>query len=192
MRWECRERFPHHRFQRKPLVSDLGMPHGTCVTHVSGSLTHSGGKRSRHSQRMRNPQFCVSGKRPILYATMSLSNKTISSTTNENDVVIHFDFTMLKRQSNPSFALLHRINFDHGIYFAEQIDFEIRLSYLLQTNRVILWILPKWWIEHKYDMFSEFHMPMVHGIFQSIDPDRYWGKLYWIWQVFRPWFSVHE
>ena len=35
--------FPHRRLQRKPLVSDPGMHHGTCVTHVSwcmsGSLT---------------------------------------------------------------------------------------------------------------------------------------------------------
>ena len=33
MRRECRERFPHQRFQRKLLVSDPGMHHGTCVTH---------------------------------------------------------------------------------------------------------------------------------------------------------------
>ena len=26
--------FPRHRLQRKPLVSDPGMHHGTCVTHV--------------------------------------------------------------------------------------------------------------------------------------------------------------
>ena len=56
-------------------VSDPDMHQGMCVTHVpwcmSGSLT-SGllwkrwrGKRSRHSRRMRNPQFYVSGKRPI-------------------------------------------------------------------------------------------------------------------------------
>ena len=36
-------RFPRHRLQRKPLVNDPGMDHGTCVTHVpwcmSGSLT---------------------------------------------------------------------------------------------------------------------------------------------------------
>ena len=42
MRRECRERFPRHRLQRKPLVSDPGMHYGTCVTHVpwciSGSL----------------------------------------------------------------------------------------------------------------------------------------------------------
>ena len=48
MRRECWERFPHHRFRRKPLVSDLGTHYGTCVTHVpwcmSGSLTHVGGE----------------------------------------------------------------------------------------------------------------------------------------------------
>ena len=70
MRRECRERSPRHRLQRKPLVNDPDMHHGTCVTHVSwcmsGSLTSGGGeKRSRHSRRMRNTQFYVSGKRPI-------------------------------------------------------------------------------------------------------------------------------
>ena len=61
-------------FSPPPRVSDLDMHHGTCVMHVPwcmlGSLT-SGflrsrwrGKRSRHSRCMRNPQFCVSGKRP--------------------------------------------------------------------------------------------------------------------------------
>ena len=66
---ECRERFPRR-------ASDPDIHHGTCVTHLPwcmpGSLT-SGflwrrwrGKRSRHSRRMRNPQFCVSGKRPIM------------------------------------------------------------------------------------------------------------------------------
>ena len=40
------ERFPRHRLQRKPLVSDHSMHHGTCVTHVqwcmSGPLTRCG------------------------------------------------------------------------------------------------------------------------------------------------------
>ena len=48
MRLECRECFPHHRLQRKPLISDPGMHHGTCVTHVpwcmSGSLTRGSGE----------------------------------------------------------------------------------------------------------------------------------------------------
>ena len=40
--------FPCRRFQRKPIVSDPGMHHGTCVTHVpwcmSGSLTCGDGE----------------------------------------------------------------------------------------------------------------------------------------------------
>ena len=39
---------PRHRLQRKPLVSDPDLHHGTCVTYVpwcmSGSLTRGGGK----------------------------------------------------------------------------------------------------------------------------------------------------
>ena len=71
MRRECRERFPP-----PPRASDSNMHHGTCLTHVPwcmpGSLTSSfiwsrwRGKRSRHSRRMRNPQFYVSGKRPMV------------------------------------------------------------------------------------------------------------------------------
>ena len=66
---ECREFFP------PPRVNDPHMHPDTCVTHVPwcmpGSLTSSFlwswslGKRSRHSRRMRNLQFHISGKRPI-------------------------------------------------------------------------------------------------------------------------------
>ena len=62
-------------FSPPPRVSDPDMHHGTCMTHapwcMPGSLT-SGflwswwrRKRSRHSRRMRNPWFYVSGKRPM-------------------------------------------------------------------------------------------------------------------------------
>ena len=62
--------FPATDFKWKSLISDPGMHHGTCVTHVpwcmSGLLTcGGGGKRSRHSRRMRNSQLYVSGKRPF-------------------------------------------------------------------------------------------------------------------------------
>ena len=67
-----RERFPHHFM--------LAIP--TCITHVPwcmpGSLT-SGfrwsrwrGKCSRHSRPMRNLQFYVPGKRPMVYLTVSI------------------------------------------------------------------------------------------------------------------------
>ena len=62
-------------FSTSPWISDPAMHHGMCVTHVPSckprSLT-SGflwslwrGKRSRHSQRMRDAKFYVSGKRLI-------------------------------------------------------------------------------------------------------------------------------
>ena len=64
-----------------PLVSDPDMYHGTCVTHVPWYMPRSlksgfiwsrwRGKRSRHSRRMRNPQFQVSGKRPMELGTSS-------------------------------------------------------------------------------------------------------------------------
>ena len=65
-------------FSPPPRLSDPDMLQGTCVTHVPwcmpGSLT-SGflwtrwrGKRSRHSRRMRNPQFYVPGKKPMTNA----------------------------------------------------------------------------------------------------------------------------
>ena len=57
-------------------VSDPDMHHATYMTHVpwcmSGLLTGGflwsqwRGKRSRHSRRMRNPQFCISGKRRMV------------------------------------------------------------------------------------------------------------------------------
>ena len=75
-----------------PRFSDPDMHHGTCVTHVPwcmpGSLT-SGffwsrwrGKRSRHSRRMRNPRFCVSGKRSIGAMTSVITgHPTVGPTT---------------------------------------------------------------------------------------------------------------
>ena len=68
MRRECQERFPRPRFQRKPLVSDPGMHHGTCISHVPWCMSGSNPlwRGKRHPWRMRNPQFYVSGKRPIV------------------------------------------------------------------------------------------------------------------------------
>ena len=62
-------------FSSPPRVSDPDMHRGMRVTHVPWcmpisltSVFFSGwwwGKRSRHSRRMRNPQFYVSGNRPM-------------------------------------------------------------------------------------------------------------------------------
>ena len=89
-------------FSPSPRVSDPNMHHGTRVMHVpwcmSGSLT-SGflwnrwrEKRSRHSRRMRNPQFYVSGKRPIDSTAVPnlglCSSLFISRITCVNDVAL--------------------------------------------------------------------------------------------------------
>ena len=72
---ECQDRILHHRLQRKPPVSDPGMLHGTCVTHVpwcmSGSLTLGGGENVPGIPSAGStPQFYVSGKRPIDYMVL--------------------------------------------------------------------------------------------------------------------------
>ena len=60
MRRECCKRFPRHRFQRK-LVSDPGMHHGTCVTHVGACATRNfrypvrGPCRPEHGSQRFNP-----------------------------------------------------------------------------------------------------------------------------------------
>ena len=79
MHRECRERFTRHQLQRKPRVIDPGMHHGTCISHVPWCMTVGitnprwRGKRSRHSRGMRNPQFYVSAKRPIVDPYPSVS-----------------------------------------------------------------------------------------------------------------------
>ena len=63
--------FPRDRLQRKPLVSDPNMHHGTCITHLpwcmSGSLTRGRGKTFPAFPAHAHPQFYVSGKRPIMW-----------------------------------------------------------------------------------------------------------------------------
>ena len=64
-------------FSPIPRFSDPDMHHGTCVTHVPWCMPRSltrgflrsrwRGKCSRHSRRMRNSQFYVSGKRPMMW-----------------------------------------------------------------------------------------------------------------------------
>ena len=68
-------------FPPPPWVCDPDMHHGTCVTHVPGCMlgllssaffwSRWRGKHSRHSRRMCNLQFSVSGKRPIRPTTLT-------------------------------------------------------------------------------------------------------------------------
>ena len=57
--------FSSHRLHRKPLVSDPGMQHDMCVTHVpwcmSGSLTRGGGENVPSACATRNFMYLVRG-----------------------------------------------------------------------------------------------------------------------------------
>ena len=71
--------FPRHRFQRKPLVSDPVMNHGTCVTRVpwcmSGSPTCSGGENVPGipgACTTRN--FAYLARSPLIRTTSSFQN----------------------------------------------------------------------------------------------------------------------
>ena len=75
-------------FSTPPRVSDPDMDHGTCVTHVTwcmpGSLTSSLfwiRRRGKRSRRMRNPQFYVSGKRPMKLPSVSMIDNIFVSFT---------------------------------------------------------------------------------------------------------------
>ena len=109
-------------FSPPPRFSDPGMHHGTCV--IPGSLT-SGflwsrwrGKSSRHSRRMRNPQFYVSGKRPITW-----TNADLLSVRPEEHISMkfHMKFKALRGRrylANVSFMIKSReISFFHNIHF---------------------------------------------------------------------------
>ena len=81
MHRECRERFPRHRLQRKPLVNDSGMYQGTCVMHVpwcmSGSLT-SGGRENvpgiPGACATRNFAYLARGPCSIIYMVTNVGN----------------------------------------------------------------------------------------------------------------------
>ena len=61
MHWECQEHYSRHRLQRKPLVSEPGMHHGTCHDACRDANLRWWGKCSWHSRRRFNPQFYISG-----------------------------------------------------------------------------------------------------------------------------------
>ena len=87
MRRECWERFPRHWFQRKLLVSDPGMHHGTCVTHVpwcmSGSLTRGGGENVPGI-----PGACATSNFAYLARGPWVSNRSISLPVHHLNILI--------------------------------------------------------------------------------------------------------
>ena len=146
MRWECRERFSRYRLERKPLVSDPGMHHGTCVTHVpwcmSGSLTWWG-QRSRHSMRMRNPRSCISGKRPIhnrnKHKPDYISKCLVFRETNTANRIISCVYWSLSHFNAGCFASWnHQIGLDVQI-FLDYGHCKCKLDHIPYDISMVLW-----------------------------------------------------
>ena len=111
------ERFPHNRLQTKPLVSDPGMHHGTCVTravmHVGSANPRWRETRSRNSRRTRKRQFCVSGKRPIDVAhpdTISNDGQVQRPTHRRKYIRMSLMLSMVNFTSGVTFCYIHGTN----------------------------------------------------------------------------------
>ena len=117
-----------------PQVSDPDMHHGACVMHVPwcmpGSLT-SGflwswgrGKRSRHSRRVRNPQFYVSGKSPMDYRDI------LGCTAHRHfgrDLTTLFEYEFINWCLNKKAEIFH-MAFSNFIFSKESFLFFIQIS----------------------------------------------------------------
>ena len=78
MRRECRKRFPRHQRQRKPLVSDTGMHHGTHVPWcMSGSLTRGGGENVPCACAARNFAYLVRGPYTLIIHNLFVPTATL-------------------------------------------------------------------------------------------------------------------
>ena len=114
-----RERFPRHRLQRKPLVNDPGMHHGTCTTHVpwwmSGSLTRGVGENVPGipgACTTRNFTYLVRGpwlRTPLCTADNAMGYKYISSITERKYVSGLLIFKRVKFRLHPRPNLLCKL-----------------------------------------------------------------------------------
>ena len=76
---------PRRRLQKKPLVSDPGMHHGTCaVMHVGIAYPRWRGKRSRHSRRMRTRNFPYLARDPWAQSWLAWVTQTTGPFSNTN------------------------------------------------------------------------------------------------------------
>ena len=101
--------FPRHRLQRKPLVSDPGMHHGTCVTHVpwcmSWSLTHGGGENVPGI-----PGACVPAILRIWQEAHRMMCNVISYPCPRHLLVAHIDRLVQERCNSSALAMELRLS----------------------------------------------------------------------------------
>ena len=104
MRREFRERFPRHRLQRKPPVSDPSMHHGTYVTHVPwcmwGSLIRGNGVNVPGipgACANRKCSYLVRGPYPL-----ELRIETCYDCPNTSEVILKMQMNWLRWSCNTS------------------------------------------------------------------------------------------
>ena len=107
--------FPRRRFQRKPLVGDPGMHHGTCVTHVpwcmSGSLACGDGENVPGI-----PGACAPA---ILRIWQEAHDRHCSSAV---VITIHFHYMISPTHCNHHFVQLMSIELPWFSYFTQYYD----------------------------------------------------------------------
>ena len=167
MRRECRKRSPRHRLQRKPLVSDPGMHHGTCVTHVpwcmSGSLTRGGGENIPGACTTRNFTYLVRGARVKAAAVKVLTKLSQNITASASDGV-----TVNINSSEPCATV-----------YVWQI---LKLLSVPLSERTWINVFTKWW--YACVVLAEYVFNFHFYEYQKV--------VVWIYRRFRRWYTVSQ
>ena len=138
--------FPCRQFQRKPLVSDPGMHHSTCVPHVpwcmSGSLTcGNGGKRSRHSRRMRTRNFAYLARGPLPEPVLT---PLYLGTSEQTSVKLQSKHAMTETNvhlfSVGQISMILKLNHKTFFEYASFGDVVCKMSAILLRNRCVYFI----------------------------------------------------
>ena len=153
MRRECRERFPRHRLQRKPLVSDPGMHHDTVVTHVpwcmSGSLNFGGGENVP-----RIPGACATRNFAYLIRWLHSINSVCTSEKANTTILM---LTSWLRSSGQYMHLMYVI--DLNVYSVVRNPFYFTFAIKFGTiKQESFWI---WLQSKKNDVHDDVHCNVV-------------------------------
>ena len=177
MRWlaSCKScSVTRHRLQRKPLVSDPDMHHGTCGTHVpwcmSGSLTRGGGENVPGipgAYATRNFKYLASGPWNVIFK-LAVSNTCSEIFTLFNEYVsifvklikFHVHTSILTQDwwISSSRSLWHQCNVAAGIPY---ICIESFSFYNHDWNPCSIVSLGEWYTPEQ-NIFGTFYFYCVH------------------------------
>ena len=158
--------FPRRRFQRKLLVSDPGMHHGTCVTHVpwcmSGSLTCGDGENVPGI-----PRACAPAILRIWQEAHVLNGISRPHPKDPRPRPLSL-WSFL----NPRYFGSHFLTTGSALILRQ-----ISGTNIILRVRISNFILIKWW-----DVIT--HSCLKRGF---IKPNRHWIYMHWIYLLFLIW-----